>query len=312
MFGTRKTFRYAECADCGTLQCLDEVPVSVAYPPEYYSFQKAETGAISAGDRTVSALRKLKTRYCLKDGSLLGHCFRLFLGEHFLLHWFRKAGVSFDSRILDVGCGSGQLLLYLKEVGFRSLLGIDPLLEQDIRYDAGVTVLKTFLSDVSGVYDFIMLNHVIEHMPEPLEILRLVRGLVSDTGHVLIRTPVADSYAYRRYGEHWASIDAPRHLVIPTSRSMAIAAECTGLAIIETRRDSSIFQFIASEQNLMNIASSEPESYFVDRKRSRFTAKQVRAFEQETRRLNVAGDGDFACFLMMKSADRKGEACGPQ
>jgi len=47
-----------------------------------------------------------------------------------------------NSKILDIGCGAGNLLLELRELGFIHLVGIDPYIEKDIEYKNGVKILK--------------------------------------------------------------------------------------------------------------------------------------------------------------------------
>src|SRR6185503_2630804 len=99
-----------------------------------------------------------------------------------------------DSRILDVGCGAGGLLLKLQREGFRSLLGADPFIQADIDYGNGVRVLKRTADNVDGQFDFVMLHHSFEHMPDPAASLRILAHKLAPKGTLLIRVPVADSH----------------------------------------------------------------------------------------------------------------------
>ncbi len=298
MFGTRERYRYAECAGCGVLERLDDVPDSVAYPPGYFSFRAPECPRPAPWPGLAGRIRRLKTRCCIHRRNPVGSVLRRMRGEHFLFPWFRMAGVTFDSRILDVGCGAGHLLLYLQGAGFRNLTGADPLLAHDLRYGTGVVVYRRHLAELSGAWDFIMLNHVLEHLPDPFEALARLRRLLADGGHVLIRTPLADSKAYATYRENWAQIDAPRHLLVHTARSVRLVAEKTGFIVERVEHDSTAFQFIASEQHARDIATFEPRSWFVDDGKGRFTGDQVRRWEREAARLNTAREGDSAGFLL--------------
>ncbi|MHA1195491.1 MAG: hypothetical protein ACTSRH_05160 [Promethearchaeota archaeon] len=50
--------------------------------------------------------------------------------------------LTLKSRILDVGCGAGNYLYVLKEIGYKNLLGIDPYLEHNIKYQNGLIIKK--------------------------------------------------------------------------------------------------------------------------------------------------------------------------
>jgi cyclopropane fatty-acyl-phospholipid synthase-like methyltransferase len=56
--------------------------------------------------------------------------------------------VTLESKILDVGCGAGELLLRLAEETFSDLTGLDPLIEGDILYKNGVKILKKELAEL--------------------------------------------------------------------------------------------------------------------------------------------------------------------
>src|SRR6185503_4644963 len=108
-----------------------------------------------------------------------------------------------DSRILDVGCGAGGLLLKLQREGFRSLLGADPFIQADIDYGNGVKILKRGVDALEEQYDFIMLHHSFEHVPDPAAVLGKLALRLAPGRTLLVRVPVADSHARRTYGIHW-------------------------------------------------------------------------------------------------------------
>jgi 2-polyprenyl-3-methyl-5-hydroxy-6-metoxy-1,4-benzoquinol methylase len=103
--------------------------------------------------------------------------------------------VQTDSRILEVGSGSGSLLLAFAELGFSHLLGVDQYIERSVTYPSGVTILKQSLEGIRGNFDLIMLHHVFEHMPDSRTVLQTLTNLLTPEGCILIRTPVSDSFA---------------------------------------------------------------------------------------------------------------------
>ena len=81
-------------------------------------------------------------------------------------------------RILDLGCGSGALLYFLNEAGYKNLSGIDNSSEQ-IKETAKIDFADVTCGDVFGLlesaanesYDVIAAFDVIEHLTKP-ELLR--------------------------------------------------------------------------------------------------------------------------------------------
>ena len=134
--------------------------------------------------------------------------------------WFRKAGATPASRILDVGCGRGLLLKNLQYQGFSNLSGVDPFQEKT---HPGLNIHRTELNELAGQYDFIMLHHSLEHMPDPAGALGELKRLCSPGGTILVRIPVASCYAWERYGVNWFQIDAPASHCYPFSARNGIA-----------------------------------------------------------------------------------------
>jgi SAM-dependent methyltransferase len=297
MFGTRDRFTYLACASCGCLELLNP-PADLAsyYPSNYYS---------KAGGRVEMWLRYLVSpsisRYWLGRASPIGHLIGRGRQRPPVLEWFGNHGVHAGSRLLDVGSGAGQLLLFLRGMGFARLMGVDPFIDADLRFPGGITVLKRGLSDVSGSFDYIVFNHSFEHMERPLEVLRQARSLLASGGRVIISSPVASSFAWREYGVDWVQLDAPRHLFIPGVKSLEILARQAGLRVAEVEYNSTEFQFWGSEQYRAGIPLTDKRSYRRSRAGSMFTDAQIATFKRRADELNKAGDGDTASFYLEAS-----------
>lgn len=296
MFGRDESFEYLECGGCGCLQIV-QVPQDLGsyYPPQYYSYQAPKEKRLPG---VLRALRAARTRAFLGERSAVGALVAKLSkrSEHF--DWFVRGGVRLDSRILDVGCGSGRLLLKLQREGFRNLLGADPFVARDLDYGNGVRVLKRPLQAIEGQFDFVMLHHSFEHMPDSLAALRGLHALVAQNGTLLLRIPVADSYARRKYGVHWMAWDAPRHLNLHTVKSMHVAAQACGFAVAEVTYDSSLSQFVGSELYLRGITFDKQNPYHAGKAKAAFSAREWADFQRAAARLNAMRDGDTACFYL--------------
>lgn len=111
-------------------------------------------------------------------------------------------------RLLEIGCGSGELLLEACARGYQATgVEIAPAAAERARATVpAATVLCTRPDDIdlpSGSFDVCMLCDVIEHVRDPLKILRHLRGLLKPDGVLYIATPSLGSWSARLLGNRW-------------------------------------------------------------------------------------------------------------
>ncbi len=117
-------------------------------------------------------------------------------------------GFTFSS-VLELGCGIGGFLYYLKKKDIRNFTGVDIskeelefcrkyVTDQVIESDA-----ITFLKKAESKYDLIVLYDLIEHITKKdiPEFLRLLHKALNENGRVVVRTPNMASLtaSYSRY-----------------------------------------------------------------------------------------------------------------
>jgi SAM-dependent methyltransferase len=296
MIGTRDPFEYWECGECGCVQIL-EVPDNLDryYPRSYFSF-KPYRRPVRTLIRRIIDRRRVQHAFGAEDW--LGKSANRILKPLDYVDWCLFARVGTDARVLDVGCGAGKLVFRMKLGGFKECTGVDPHIEADIEYPLGVRVYKKKIVELAaqrpGEFDFIMFHHSLEHVSDPHESLEAARRLLAPGGKLLIRIPVAGSYAWRRYGENWVQLDPPRHLWLPTVDGMHRLAGENGFSLARARHDSTPLQFIGSELYQRNIPLNAPP-----RMKSIFRVKSLRRFADATRHLNEDADGDQALFVFV-------------
>lgn len=143
-------------------------------------------------------------------------------------------------RLLDIGCGSGQFLLRAKSLGWAAEgVDFDPAAVSRAR-QYGLQVYLGTLDDqqlASDSYDVITMSHVIEHVPDPLQLLSECHRILKPGGRLAALTPNADSIAHRRFRENWFYFDTPRHLQVFNARGLARLAREAGFASTETTSD---------------------------------------------------------------------------
>lgn len=297
MFGTRERFAYTECGRCGCVQ-IDQVPADLGrhYPANYYSF-----GPPPAGPAWKRMLKRRRGRAAFGGGDPLGALVNRLAPEPGFFGWMRRAGQGPGARVLDVGSGQGVVLREMHLAGFSRLTGVDPFLGADAEPLPGLRLLRREVSQVEGEYDVVMLNHSFEHMAHPAAVMRELRRLVAPGGTVMIRIPVAGTFAARTYGADWIQLDPPRHLFIHTEDSMARLAADAGLGIHEVVYDSNGLQFWGSELYRRGLSLRDPHTGDLRRLTDVFTRGELRAWERRARELNRRRDGDQAAFFLRRA-----------
>src|SRR5438094_2284113 len=288
-FGLRDEFRYLECGQCGCVQLLD-IPSDMAkyYAQGYYSLQPH-------GKFKVYVRRKWSA-HAFGQKNLVGWLFSELFFAHRSMLAVSRINPPKNARILDVGCGRGNLLMDLAWLGFANLTGVDPFLSQDLAYDNGVKIFKRQLSDLDGRYDLIMLHHSFEHMDNPAKVIRDVAARLTPSGQALLGIPVASSFAWKHYGVNWVNLDAPRHFFLHTTKSIELLTAKTGLVIDKIVHEGNDEQFWMSEQYANNVSGHDPGSLNSSiRKRAMAWAK-IQSFRRRAAELNQKGEGDMACF----------------
>jgi len=299
MFGFGDEFDYLECSACGCVQ-IERIPPDLSryYPAAYYSFSDA------AGARPMHParmwLRRRRNAALVKGRDPVGAWLaRRFPEPNLACLGFLHLRET--DRILDVGCGAGNLLRALHDIGFRDLHGIDAFIPSEGHDRPGLTIRKGSLGDLAGTYDVILFHHSFEHVPDPAETLVAARDRLTPNGVCLLRIPTVSSLAWRHYGTDWVQFDAPRHLHLFSREGIARLADRVGMAGLEIRDVSTAFQFWGSEQYRKGIPLESERSFAKHPERAPFTKQDIHAFERRAQELNRAGEGDEIAVLLRKT-----------
>jgi SAM-dependent methyltransferase len=278
MFGSRQSFEYRECDECGSVWLApDMTPAELGeyYGPNYYSY----------GARKDNFLH----HWVLGEWSPVG---RIMASRrpNTTVRMIGTLGLAKTARILDVGCGGGRLLDRLKGIGFTQLMGVDPFIDEDQVSPAGVPIRKGYLADLSERFDLVMFHHSLEHTVDPIDDLAAARVHLAPGGRCLVRIPTVSSYAWEHYGVDWVQLDAPRHTAIPSRAGMARAVTLAGFRLADTIDDSTPFQFEGSERYRADVPLLDHDFPIDPTDRARFV--------RDSERLNAQGRGDQVGFVL--------------
>jgi len=230
------TFLAVRCRRCGLVYLNprpDDAEAGRIYPDHYHAFEfrPNEFGFV------YKVRRRLETR------RVLGWC----------------RGLPENARILDVGCGDGFHLRLLKKAGKPGwqIEGVDT----DSRAvtaarAAGLTVHQGNVESLdlpTSSYHLVLMVMTVEHLADPVGVLRAVSELLAPGGRVVIitdNTASPDFWFFR--GRHWGGYHFPRHWNLFNRHSLAKLAPLAGLTVERIVTDFSPVNWVYSVRNWLD------------------------------------------------------------
>ncbi len=190
-------WKLVECSHCSHIWLNPRPSVeslTTIYPPSYYAYNY---------DTLVHPLAQ-KAKAWLDGRKMRG-----------LLRRVKRPISSY----LDVGCGNGRFLRYFAERGVapRQLYGLelDDAVVQKLTQDGFQAYnqrVETCTSISEGSLDLATLFHVIEHLDDPLAVLRRMHDWLAPGGWIAVETPNIDSWDARLFKDnYWGGYHFPRH-----------------------------------------------------------------------------------------------------
>jgi SAM-dependent methyltransferase len=165
---------------------------------------------------------------------------RLFV-EHAIQRYLDERDTLKVGRILDLGCGDGNHLAYLKPYT-STVYGSDYNFIRLLRSQQRMPEATLFLADIldypvlDGYFDIVFLNHVIEHISNDLCVLETVYRILAPGGLLILGTPNEGAWwwqlAYRLQPQTRASTD---HVHFYTAKELGSKLAQTGFDLIEIK-----------------------------------------------------------------------------
>lgn len=211
-------FRFAECTACGWVYLRDRPAPSALdtiYPHSY---------APHDYDAYLGAF----TRW-LRHRVLTGKA-----------NWLARLAPA-SATVVDVGCGNGDLLRGLREVGPAQwkLLGIDiSQAAVEALRSSGIEGHAGRFEEMAwrGPADLVLLLQTIEHVDDPMATLKKAWEVLEPGGALVVETPSLDGWDaawFRR--RHWGGWHAPRHWTLFDRRTLAEAFTDAGFEIVSSK-----------------------------------------------------------------------------
>ncbi len=222
--GPSPRFTLVRCRGCG-LVYLDPRPspdeIGRYYPDDYHTAR--DTGAGDGGSLGGGVIQRLEDGWRRRQFSEV-------------VAWLARLRPE-RGRLLDVGCGSGELLEALRDDGWR-VSGIEPSSRsaEIARRRRGLDVQTAQFDDAEleeGSFAVVVFAAALEHLHDPVAALERARRLLAPDGLVAVLfLPRFDAPQARLFGERWMGLDLPRHLYQFEPRTFREAARRAGLLVV--------------------------------------------------------------------------------
>jgi 2-polyprenyl-3-methyl-5-hydroxy-6-metoxy-1,4-benzoquinol methylase len=217
-------FAYARCLTCDFVSLFPQPDTKSL--GEYY-LQGRGTNAYDVGlaDSAITSR------------SALGNLFRsqwtkLIQPSQFLIEKIITHG-----RVLDLGCSVGNLLLSFSKRGLEA---------EGVDFDAAAIAycrsrgLNARIADLTDFelepfrYDFIVLQHTLEHILDPACFLKRIRQGLAETGKIVVEVPNVNCFTRYVFGPDWHGWDPPFHVNQFDERSLQRALRMAGYEVIQS------------------------------------------------------------------------------
>jgi spore maturation protein CgeB len=188
---------------------------------------------------------------------VMGPLFQRYLRHCAEIRFRRIERVVPPGRLLDVGCGTGEVMLVARERGWR-VQGVEPVSDsvEFATEERDLDIRKAFLED-SGLpersYDVVSAFHVLEHLQDGVSFLRLLARWAKPGGHVVVEVPNWRSFHRRAFGGAWPHLRPQEHLAHYTTATLRGALERAGLEPVRVTTPGFVWSGQTLDQQLLDL-----------------------------------------------------------
>jgi 2-polyprenyl-3-methyl-5-hydroxy-6-metoxy-1,4-benzoquinol methylase len=215
------------CAQCGHYLEHFEPDQGALYGGEYVTATYGDTDGLRRTFDRINALPEERSDNSNRVRHVLDYCAR---------HWPAQRCASRKPTLLDVGAGLGVFPYRMQQAGWDcTALDLDPRQVEHLRQVAGV---RAELGDMRsgsdlGRFDLISFNKVLEHVPDPIEILASSSQRLLPDGLVYVELP--DGEAAEVEGKEREEY-LLGHLHVFSFASFALLVARAGLRLLDCQR----------------------------------------------------------------------------
>ena len=202
-------------------------------------------------------------------------------------------------KVLDLGCGSGQILLNMKSCGWE-VKGVEVSNKaSEVGNKHGLNIFSGTLIDAKyddNEFDYIRSNHSFEHLINPIETINELYRICKYSGKILIGVPNTNSLAFKLFNKFWYYLGVPFHPYNYNVKNLSFLLESNGFEVLKVAYRSDYRGLLGSLQIWHNNGKSKKsnEGWFINN----FFLRNV--FQQIARITNLFRMGDCIEIVALK------------
>ncbi len=168
------------------------------------------------------------------------HFRNIFMKRFFTMKRFAKEG-----RVLEIGCSTGVMLDIFRENNWETW-GVEPSESAELAKSKRHKILNTYFERAklpSIYFDCVVANHTLEHMDDPLGVLKKANRILKKDGYILIDVPNAGGWGSKVLGDRWPYRLPLEHKSQFTKDSLSKLFKESGFDVVYFESRSGIFEF---------------------------------------------------------------------
>jgi len=142
--------------------------------------------------------------------------------------------------LLEIGSSYGHFLNVAKSVGWH-VKGVE-IDEKAAKYamntwdvDTYIGTAEEYLEQTAKKFDIIVMSHVLEHLLDPFDIVKLIADHLEKNGYFVLTVPNIDSLASRINGKTWEWMIPPAHIFYFSPKTLEMTLQRSGFKIISLK-----------------------------------------------------------------------------
>ena len=238
-------FDLLECTNCGFMQTVPELnkdQISNIYS-KYYPRQDINIESVRMAGKNMLSIKEIKKR------GLIGTC---------------CLDTKKGEKVLDIGSGIGHSLIKIKALGGEAW-GLDPDINaQKVAKKLKLNFHHGFIDDCpfdKKSFDLITASQVLEHIPDPLEFLKIAKRFLKPGGRMMLSFPNTGAWYQKLWSKKWLHWHIPYHLNHFNKKSIETLINQSGLKIVEIKTTTpNLWTILQIKSWLANIKEGERDN----------------------------------------------------